>query len=346
MSGYLQIGTGEPLGDRGALDGGSMYAVLRQASRRGMGGAGQLCVLLCAGLLLMAEGCRPADTRPPGTERLAPSEPGVSAPANAGGTAPQARPDGPVSAAAAQSARADFRNVALPDSVRLRGARVLLRAQPVGLVTAYGREDCARLVRALIEEEVARDSDAILPVLLGLFAATGGEERIDFEAYLLRFGSRSEAHLVGFLRAADPSLVLRSLDALGKMRSTAARDSIAVLLDHPNSWVRIGAAHALGEIGGPGMAEHLVAVLEDTAYAVVNAAIVGLGRLRVAAAYGPMLQLLESDNHHIRKHAAMGLGELGDPRAAAAVRLLAEGDADPGVRFMARKALAKLEAAP
>ena len=211
------------------------------------------------------------------------------------------------------------------------------------LVHNYGVRGNNLIERALIEQLVAVQDEVVLPLLLGLFEHVGGEERIDFEQYLLRFGRRAEPGIMALLHADDPSLVMRALDALGKMESVGGTDSIAVLLDHPNSWIRMGASHALGETGGPGAVEHLLVAVTDTAYSVVNAALVGLGRLRATEAYEQVAELTLNANPHIRKHAAMALAEMGDRRAIPKVRALAEGDADPGVRFMAKRALQKLE---
>ena len=259
---------------------------------------------------------------------------------------PAAKP----AAAALEGVKKTFQNIELPDSLRLAAARQLLRSGDRGdvafLVENYGLRNNNLIERALIDELVGAGDEAVLPLLLGLFEQVGGEERIDFEQYLLRFGRRSEGRVMALLHAEDPSLVMRAVDTLAKMKSVAATDSIAALLAHPNSWVRMGAAHALGEINGPGSASYLRATLKDTAYAVVNAALVGLGRLRAGEAYEEVVALTRSENRHIRKHAAIALGELGDLRALPAVRALAEGDADSGVRFMAKKTLKKLEESP
>ena len=237
-----------------------------------------------------------------------------------------------------------FQDVGLSDSLRMEAARTLLAAGEIEyLVENYSVRNNRLIERALIEERVAAEDGAVLPLVLGLFRAVGGEERIDFEVYLLRFGRRAEGELMALLRSEDASLVMRTMDALARMKSQAAVDSIAVRLRHPDAWVRMAAAHALGEIGGRKAVPFLLSALGDTTYQVVNAALVGLGRLKAPEAYGPSIDLIGNDNPHIRKHAALTLGELGDTRAVPAVRALAREDTDAGVRFMATKALQKLE---
>ena len=90
----------------------------------------------------------------------------------------------------------------------------------------------------------------------------------------------------------------------------------------------------------------MVKALDDTVYSVVNAALVGLGRLKAVATYERIAALTKADNKHVRKHAAIALGELGDRRGLAIVGTLASDDPDSGVRFMAGKARDKLEQAP
>ena len=249
----------------------------------------------------------------------------------------------PVAEGGLEEARIVLGDVAVPDSARLEAARRLLEKDVGFLAGAYGQRDNARIVRRLIEEKVAERDARIVPLLVRLFEKVGGEKRIDFEEYLLHFGRQAEGAMMEFLHARDRSLVMRAVDALVKMRSPAAADSIALLLGRPDSWIRIAAAHAMGELGGPKAVDRLVAVLDDTSYSVVDAALVGLGRLRAVSAYDRIVPLLESDIPHVRKHAAMALGELGDRRAVPAVRNLARNDPDPGVRFMAGRALKKLE---
>ncbi len=241
------------------------------------------------------------------------------------------------------SLRQDFQNAEAVDSLRLIAGRELLTADVDFLVASYGQRDHARLVRQVIAEKIATNDASVLPLILGLFITVNGEERIDFEEGILYFGRRAETDLQALLHATDPSLVMRAVDTLAKMGSTASADSIACLLDDPEPWVRMAAAHALGEIGAPGASIYLVQTLDDSTYSVVNAALVGLGRLRAVEAYEHIMALTADDNKHVRKHAAIALGEIGDPRAITTVRQMAEHDTDSGVRFMAAKALEKLE---
>ena len=229
------------------------------------------------------------------------------------------------------------------DSVRQLLARHLFSRDPAFLAGEYGNSANTAAVRAAINRGVAAGDTTVIPLLVLLFQRRGGEERINFEVALLSFGPRAEKPLAALLGNADPSVVLRALDALGKLKASAEIGAVTEQLRHRDSWVRMGAAHALGEIGDTTAVAFLMEALDDTSYSVVNAAMVGLGRLRAARAYGRLIAFTGSDNQHVRKHAAMALGELGDPAARPVLRRLAERDEDSGVRFMASRAIKVLE---
>ena len=232
------------------------------------------------------------------------------------------------------------------DSARVAAAYQLQAVAPDTLAAHWGYGDNPRIIRGLIEAQLAAKDEGALPLLLALFERVEGEGRIHFERDILHYGRRAEGRMLQLLHAESRSLVMRAMDALAKMGSVTAGDSIARLLQHPEPWLRISAAHAVGELGAEGAASHLIAALDDTTYSVVNAALVGLGRLKAAGTYERVAALAASDNKHVRKHAAIALGELGDRRGLEIVSRLASDDPDSGVRFMAGKARDKLKQAP
>lgn len=274
----------------------------------------------------------PAPQAPP-TEAPKAAEPSTQPPPPA-----TPKPTGP----SAEQDAATLTDSSLDDSARLAAAERLLSTDRSQLVQAYSDRASVPIVRRLIDARFAARDTTVLPLILDLFRTRGGEERIDFEVYLIGYGQAAEDELIGLLGSDDVSLVLRTLDTLAKMKSVAAADTVASLLRHADAWVRIGAAHAIGEIAAPGATAHLIAALDDTAHAVVNASLVALGRLRAPELFEPAMALTASDNLHLRKHAAMALGELGDGRARATLQRLTDEDPDPGVRFMANKALKRL----
>ncbi len=297
-----------------------------------MGGA----LLLTAFLSIVWGGC--SEGQDEGGKPTAEAARGTANSAPRGGGAGEERRRDP-----ATEFRRRFLSPSSSDSVRQLLARHLFSRDPAFLAREYGNPANTAAVRSAINRGVAAGDTIVIPLLVLLFQQRGGEEWIDFEVALLSFGPRAEKPLAALLGDADPSVVLRALDALGKLEASAEIGAVAEQLRHRDSWVRIGAAHALGEIGDTTAVAFLMQALDDTSYSVANAAMVGLGRLRAARAYDRLIEFTGSDNQHVRKHAAMALGELGDPAARPVLRRLAERDEDSGVRFMASRAIKVLE---
>ena len=296
-------------------------------------------LLLTALLAVFCGGCTAEEESAQAGEPGAAVAAGAGRSQAAGSDAEEGKKPGPTAA----EFRRLFLSSASSDSVRQLLARHLFSRDPDFLAREYGNPANSPPIRAAINRAVASGDTGVIPLLVLLFRQRGGEERIDLEVALLRFGRRAEKPLAALLGDADPSVVLRALDALGKLEASGQIGAVAEQLRHRESWVRIGAAHALGEIGDTTAVAFLLEALDDTSYSVVNAAMVGLGRLRASRAYDRLIEFTGSDNPHVRKHAAMALGELGDPAARPVLRKLAVWDGDSGVRFMASRAIKALE---
>lgn len=251
-------------------------------------------------------------------------------------------------AARASSLRHQFDDASRPDTSRAQAARELMRLDPEFLAARY--DGNAVLIRQLIEQAVAAKDTTALALLARLFETRGGEERIDFALDLAAFGDAARGRLVGFLQGSDRGIVVRAADALAKAGVVTAAADIGPLLSHPDDWIRMGAAHALGQVPGPQATDLLLAALSDSSYAVVNAALVGLAAQKAVAAHGPAMTLLQDARPEVRKHAAHLLGQIGGlvPGSAAAEALeqAKTSDPDPGVRFLAGRALQTLQQHP
>ncbi len=243
-------------------------------------------------------------------------------------------------AARASTLRHSFDDRAKPDSSRLAAGRSLLRLDPEFLASRYAEHP--RLVRALIDEAVSARDTVGLPLVARLFELRGGEERIDFEVDLIAFGAAARGRLVEMLDRPDRSLVVRAAETLARTGADEAAADIGGLLVHADDWIRMGAAHALGQLGTEAATDALLAALTDTAYVVVNAALVGLASQQAASAYDPALALLEDGRPEVRKHAAHALGQIGDPAALGPLQQVSRDDPDSGVRFMASRAVQAL----
>ena len=245
-------------------------------------------------------------------------------------------------AARAAVLRHRFDDSAQPDSSRLAAGRGLVRLDPEFLANRYARQPV--LVRTLIDAAVAAGDTTAVPLVARLFEITGGEERIDFEVDLIAFGAAARPRLLEMLSRPDHSLVVRAVSVLAKTGAVEASADIAPLLQHRDDWIRMGAAHALGQLETELATQALLSALSDTVYAVVNAALVGLATQRATEAYGPALVLLGDRRPEVRKHAAHALGEIGNPGALEALGRVSREDPDSGVRFMASRALQALGA--
>ena len=243
-------------------------------------------------------------------------------------------------AATAAALRHQFDDPARPDSLRLAAGRSLVRLDPEFLASRYARQPV--LVRGLIDEAVAAGDTTALPLVARLFEIRGGEERIDFEVDLIAFGGAARSRLVEMLGRSDGSLVVRAANVLARTGALEASADIAPLLQHRDDWIRIGAAHALGQLETGAATQALLTALSDTVYTVVNAALVGLAKQHSAMAYEPALALLGDDRPEVRKHAAHALGEIGNPAALEVLGRVSREDPNSGVRFMASRALQAL----
>lgn len=283
-------------------------------------------------------------------ERPAPGQAQAAAakPVPPTGRAPFADTSGSVSALpdSIPVLRAQFLDVEADAAARRAACRSLIASelgQHVFLAESYPLRDNHVLIRGVLQEMARQGDVRAIPLAVELFRRLGGEERIDFEAILLQFGEPAVEPLLALLDAEDWRLVNRTMDALGKLKSTRAVEPLIAKLGDKESWIRIKAAHSLGDIGDARAVPPLMALLASSDYNVVGAALIGLGKLRAREAFDACLELTRHTNPAVRKMAASTLGKIGDPRAVPRLTDLLR-DEDKGVAALARKALGELEA--
>ena len=236
-----------------------------------------------------------------------------------------------------------FADTSLLRSQRLDAGEKLLRQEDgeTFVASRYRSADRA-LVRALLDSLRRDDAVRAARLAAALLAVAQGEEKLDFQALLVSLGRTAVAPLVETVeKNQDWQTVLQAMDALGKLKAPEGVDVIAARLTHPNTWVRMGAAHALGEIGAARAVPALIRALEDTAHTVVSAALVGLGRSGDARAVTPCSAQLAHINPRVRAAAASALGRLGRKESAPLLEQMLA-DPDSGVRYKAKQALRAL----
>ncbi len=181
-------------------------------------------------------------------------------------------------------------------------------------------------------DALARGGRRSVPALVRALDADD-DELVMFSAGTLgRSRDRSVIpHLVRLLGHRDPNVVQTAIEGLGFLRARAAVEPLLLLLDG-DPWVRLGAIHALGEIGDIRAVEPVARRLGDTdAWSIAAEALGKLRSLRAVA------HLADALFHAREADFDVPLRALGDAlRRCPDPALLAE--LDPWVRLRRREA--------
>jgi aminopeptidase N len=132
--------------------------------------------------------------------------------------------------------------------------------------------------------------------------------------------------------------------ALGKSHAAWARDLLLATIAHPHPKVRRAVADALGEFREPEVAAALIGpAIGDESYFVQRAALHSLGKTRNEKAFKILRDAARTTswNGVIESGAALGLGELADPRATALLLDMTKPGRDVAARGAALVALAR-----
>ncbi len=117
----------------------------------------------------------------------------------------------------------------------------------------------------------------------------------------------------------------------------ALLDPIAgLLVDAPDEAIRIGAADALGEARGEGVADALARGTEDDAKDVRVHVAFALGKIQDAAAVPVLTSLLDDESWEVRANAVQSLGKYREPAALEAIRGMVD-DTNASVRAVAMR---------
>jgi cyclophilin family peptidyl-prolyl cis-trans isomerase/HEAT repeat protein len=151
-----------------------------------------------------------------------------------------------------------------------------------------------------------------LLVLSGIALLSCETHDRDFERILTLEMNRSSCDsLTFFLRASEPRVRKRALQAIGRIGSPDCVDEVAVCLEDLNHTVRAAAAFTLGQLGDPGAEPVLIQNLykdsnPDSRKRLVEA----LGRIGTTASIVALRQSMRDPKVSIRAEAALALGRL------------------------------------
>lgn len=127
--------------------------------------------------------------------------------------------------------------------------------------------------------------------------------------------------------------------ALGRLRERAALEPLVRML--VGSATGSVAATALGALGDPRAFQGLSAALQSPDRQVRSAAALALGNLSERRAFHPLVAAVADSDYWVRRAAATALGELGDRRAMVSLNAACH-DGEHSVRLAALAALARL----
>lgn len=199
-----------------------------------------------------------------------------------------------------------------------------------------------RVVQALARSLIQTQPDRAAQLLTALMAKATGEEKLHFESQLIALGSPAVPALVELANEeVDWQTAMQTLDALGKLKASEGLGIMRMYLLHENDWVRIAAAHALGDVGGRDAVDALAEALADTSDTVVAAALIGLGKTGDSQAVKKCAVLLNHSNARLRGAAVSAIARLGGAEARRLIEPMLK-DPDSGVRYKATQALKRL----
>ncbi len=153
-------------------------------------------------------------------------------------------------------------------------------------------------------------------------------------------GSRAVAALMGRLQAGSVVLRRAAAVSLGEIGEERAVPGLRARLEDPAEGipVRVAAARALADVGGPEAQAALVSAMADRSWVVQAEAARSLGRIGDAQAIGPLVAALAHERSAVRREVAQALGCIA---AAEAIQPLVDalGDREGEVREAVAAAL-------
>jgi HEAT repeat protein len=177
----------------------------------------------------------------------------------------------------------------------------------------------------------------IVPYLLGyFFEVVGRKTSGEHSAPACDPDTRK---LVAKLSSRNSETRYQAVECLGDRRDPAVVQSLAPLLDDPESGVRWKTAEALGKLGPPAVGP-LIDGLRSGDVDVRWMAAVALGDIADPAAVPALLETLNDVDAYVRSRAALALAAIGEPAETALITSLSTGN--ERVRWGATLALGRI----
>jgi len=154
---------------------------------------------------------------------------------------------------------------------------------------------------------------------------------------LAGIGAPAVDAIAPYLVSDNPSVCVKALDLLGKIKDPRAAGPIASLLSSDNPTVWASASKALGAMGAPAVDALLVALTTGSDNGRIQAAAL-LGTIRDPRAVDALAATLAHGNPAVRKSAVNALGFIHDARAVPSL-ITVLGDQSEDVRWAAADAL-------
>lgn len=170
------------------------------------------------------------------------------------------------------------------------------RDREVYLVQIVVGRTCSFAVRDAALASLAASIDASSASVLISGLANADSNRADLVHLLSGLGPSIVDSLVQGLKDSNRHTRVGCIEALGRLRWTAAREAIAQCLQAREPVVRVAAAQALGQLGSHVALPELLATTQDKSWEVRAAGAAALGELRNAAAAAE-LKRLTADPH-------------------------------------------------
>jgi HEAT repeat protein len=223
--------------------------------------------------------------------------------------------------------------------LRTQALRALVLARVAGAREALAAEKNNPQAQLAAEVSAARAGDSAASQRLMGMASEGGSPSLA-HAFAEMGVSAGEPGLLLLMQSRDPQTRAAAVEALGAIKSDAARAAVTALRSDPDPVVRLSSIISLAQMGDAAAMTEVERMINGT---VPDLVIAGARAWegRPGPWVGAMRPLLDNPDGLIRLEAARAIAPV-DPDAARRVLGTALGDANPVIRYESAKAFAEV----